>query len=191
MVERDDLVTIVAATVLHRQHRQRPARILLARETVVETPAETPAKARTSPQQIADQFAIHVAAVTVEIEEFRQQQPIGLALHPLALFVPPAQLIAPRPQVGQQLPTRARQINPEIAERPQPGVERVDRLAQALVSVGRHKRLSSGPQSPSPAPRERVAVGASPRPGEGASRRAMTAVRPLTLPSPPMGESVT
>src|SRR6266851_1657787 len=110
MVERDDLVAIVAAAVLHRQHRKRPTRILLAGETAVETPAEPPAKAWASPQQIADQFAILVAAVAVEIEEFGQQ-PIGLPLHPLALFLLPAQLVAPRPQVGQQLPTRARQIN--------------------------------------------------------------------------------
>src|SRR6266567_6176241 len=99
MVERDDLVAIVVAAVLHRQHRQRPARILLVRETAVETPAEPPAKAWASPQQIADEFAILVAAVAVEVDQLGQQQPIGLPLHPLALFVLPAQLIAPRPQV--------------------------------------------------------------------------------------------
>src|SRR6266536_4030827 len=141
MVERDDLVAIVAAAVLHRQQSQRLARVLLAPETVVETPAEPPAKARASPQQIADEFAILVAAVAVEIEEFGQQQPIGLLLHPLALFMPPAQIVVPRPQVGQQLWARARQINPEIAEHLQPGVKRVDCLAQASVLVGRHKRL--------------------------------------------------
>src|SRR5881394_1343418 len=57
IVERDDLIAIIAAAILHRQDREDVAGVFFGGDAVGEAPAEAPAKARTSPQEGAQTVA--------------------------------------------------------------------------------------------------------------------------------------